>query len=106
MAEPPHRKKDPASEPENSWLQIPAVYCDTYTTSIEREAKLVRIIFGDYVSREYRPFYRAAIMMPLANIKSLVRHLKHRIEELEAPEVEIPVDGETEPVPMPPRIAV
>lgn len=81
-------RKAPESDPENSWLQVPAHYCDTFSTSIIRECKMVRIVFGDYVGREYRPFYRSAVVMPLSDIKSLIRHLSRLVAELEREEVQ------------------
>jgi uncharacterized NAD(P)/FAD-binding protein YdhS len=83
MPRSPIERKDPASEPSFQWLQLPSIYCDTYSLDTFGEAYVVRMVFGDYVSREYHPFYRASITMPLEEAKGFLRSLSRVIKNAE-----------------------
>lgn len=78
------------------WLETPGVFCDTYTARYFPDATSVRITFGEYTDRDHYPYYRYAVVMPLSDIKRLVRTLNRLIREAEQPE-----EGEEE-TPEPP----
>ena len=89
MAREPLDRRAPESDPDTSWLGVPAIYCDTFTTGILSENGMLRIVFGDYVSKSLFPFYRCSIMMPVSDVKVLIRHLTSRVAEIEKKQAEI-----------------
>ncbi len=88
MTRPPAEKKAPENDPSNSWLQVPAVYCDTFSTGLIPGNRMIRIVFGDYISRQDYPFYRSAVVMPIDDIEVLIKHLTRRVAELKKIEAE------------------
>jgi hypothetical protein len=89
MAEPPKpaEEESPRISAEGvddyDWLRLPAVYCDTYSSAVFRRAGVVRIAFGEYVGRNYMPFYRSCVAMPISDAKMLVRTLTRQITRAE-----------------------
>jgi len=84
MAHPTDERKDPHINPEHLWLQLPPIFCDTYSTGISKQSNSVRIVFGEYTSREEEPIYRTSVMLSLRTVKSLIEHLRERVADLAA----------------------
>jgi len=76
-------KKRPEEESRFRWLQVAPIYCDSYTAQLMPDGSTVRIVFGEYVGRGYERIYRAAVAMPLEDIKALRKTLARIIKEAE-----------------------
>ena len=83
----------PDEETGFDWLQLPGIFCDTYTADYFRSSNVVRITFGEYTDREHFPIYRTAVVMPVPDAKRLRATLNRLIREAEEP----PKEEEPEP---------
>lgn len=86
--------KDPNVEPEWGWLREPGVYCDTYAVDIFQPQGVVRLTFGEYTDKEHLPYFRSAVVLPIAEAKALGRWL---IKLIEAEEKESKTKGSKAP---------
>ena len=82
-AKEPPPLKDPENELQWRWLKDPATYCDAYNVDVWPGPGVVRISFGEFTNKEYLPFFRAAIVMPISDAKSLAETLIALIREAE-----------------------
>ena len=96
MAQNPSKEReDPAEETGFRWLQLPAIFVDTFSVDHFSGGTIIRLVFGEYVSREYVPFYRASVAMPLSDAKALARTLTRIVKDAEQ-ELKTRAETETE----------
>lgn len=63
------------------WKRTPAVFVDYFDAAYLRDLDLVRIAFGEYAGK-MRPMYvRAAIMIPIGDVKVLIKALGEWVAE-------------------------
>lgn len=95
-------KKDPMTEVRYRWLQVPPIYCDAFSVRAFGEERIVRMAFGEHVGKEYSPFYRASIAMPIADVKQLIKALAATIaeEEKDLAEESAKTDADTDTSPL------
>lgn len=81
----PESEEEPSRSAEGSeeyeWLRTPAIFCDTFVSSVFRRDRVVRIAFGEYTGRGYFPFYRTSVTMPIGDARALVRVLDRQLKE-------------------------
>ena len=82
-------RKPPEGTAEWSWLSEPAIYCDAYSVDYWEEPRIVRFSFGEFTDEDHQPFFRAGIVMPIGDVRQLVRSLNRilkKIDDAEAKE--------------------
>lgn len=82
----PPKFKIPDDDPEWSWLKAPGTYCDTFSVDVWAGPQVVRLTFGEYTDKGMLPFFRAAVVMPIADAKGLAETLTELIQEAEKEE--------------------
>lgn len=76
-------RKPPETDEDYRWLSLPAIYCDTYTIDFAASdtTSMVRLVLGDYVSKEYTPFFRASVIIPTEVVRELLQSLQELLNE-------------------------
>jgi hypothetical protein len=67
---------------------MPATYCDSYSVNVWPTPGVVRLTFAEYTQPGTLPFFRAAVVLPIAEAKALAEHLIGQIQALEREEEE------------------
>jgi hypothetical protein len=75
--------KDPEKEVDWRWLQMPAVFCDTFVVSVWGPPGIVRLTFAEFTDNKMLPFFRTAVVLPIADAKALARELDEQIRAAE-----------------------
>jgi len=69
-----------------SWKRLPAIYTDYYEASYLPDIGMIRMAFGEYAGKGRPIFSRAAVIMPIADVKMLVETLTKWVKEAEKEE--------------------
>lgn len=73
--------KDAEEDPQTRWLAMPAIYCDDFIAAVW--PGVVRLVFTEATKRDYYPFIRSSIVMPLETAKVLAEEILEKIREAE-----------------------
>jgi len=76
-------RKPPEADIGWRWMQLPAVFVDTFVVDVFQKATLVRLSFAEYTDRETASFYRSSVVMPVSDAKLLIERLTADIKEAE-----------------------
>lgn len=74
-------RKNPQDDPSWNWLAAPAPYCDTFSVDVWAKPGVVRLTFAEYTDKEHEPFFRAAVVLPISDARSLGQMLEKLIKE-------------------------
>jgi len=83
VSKPPAAKRKPEDEPAYRWLQDPAPFCDHYAAKVYRDSNVVRMAFGEHIGGNFWPIYRAAVVMPVSDVKDLIKTLSRIVKDAE-----------------------
>ncbi len=64
-----------------AWLDPAAIYCDHVYADIFEKGGVLRLSFGEYVSKDQIPLYRVGVALPLFKAKQLHRRLGRLLAE-------------------------
>ena len=74
------KRKEPA-DPALRWLQPSPVYVDHVAVGVFSGARVMRLVFGEWIDRETLPIYRAAVVLPLSEARVLAESLADELKE-------------------------
>lgn len=88
------KEKDPTKDTDWTWLQLPGVFCDTFAVFVDVSGT-VRLTFAEFTQKGMLPFFRAAVVLPIADAKSLAKILTAQIAKAEKDEENAVKQAET-----------